>query len=117
MSSEQIKLRIQNAYRASLTSNTFYSRSSTIDYIFRDIHLFGREAGSDFIHTFSNEIVEEAVAVAKTRQPSMHINVSKSGKSALEGVAQALRDLTGLTVEISHSTVTMTWADETPRML
>ena len=117
MSPEQIKADVQNAYRASLSSNTFYSRNSGIDYLFRDIRIFGRDAGADLVNTFAAEIVREALDAAKTRQASMQLNLSRSGKAALEGAAQALRDLTGLYVEVSNSTITVIWADVTPRMV
>ncbi|MCJ2088529.1 hypothetical protein MKK88_21475 [Methylobacterium sp. E-005] len=90
------------------------SRSTSIQHLLRDVALFGGDAGRDFVGTNLNDLVREAVAVAVCKLALMHIPVHGFGKAAIQGMAQALRVLTGLEVDVSGKAVRLVWARPAP---
>ena len=116
MTPQEIKAKVQGAYvRALQNRSMMYSmRSSRIDHLFRDVKLYGRDAGADFVDTNLDRLVEEAVGVAGCKQPCLEMQVWGWGRAALEGLAQALRDGTDLKVEVAGSTVQLIWAEDSP---
>ncbi len=50
------------------------------------------------------------MAVAECKLTFMDIPVHGFGKAAIQGMAQALRELTGLEVDVSGSAVRLVWA-------
>ena len=118
MTPEQIKAKIQNAFQNAPT-NVSYGRfgSTEIEHLMRDLRLFGHDAGIDFIETYFDKIVSEAVGMATQRNSSMSMPLYGCGKLAVAAIAQDLRDRTMLNVDVSNSTITLTWADNSPRLI
>lgn len=65
----------------------------------------------DFVETHLDAIVREAKEAAECKAPSITMTIGGFGRSALDGMAQALQQLTGLQVDASGSTVTLAWAE------
>ena len=115
MSSQEIKARVQEAHRKAMANFSMQmSRSPSIHHLLRDVRLFGGDAGRDFVETNLENIVREAVAVAECKLTFMDIPVHGFGKAAIHGMAQALRELTGLEVDVSGSAVRLVWARTAP---
>ncbi|MBE7198125.1 MAG: hypothetical protein INR70_10015 [Parafilimonas terrae] len=93
------------------------SRGSNIHYLFRDTRLYGRDAGTDFVETNLEQIVQEAVSMAECKSPSLEIPPHGFGRAAVEGMAQALRDLTILNVEVNASSLRLVWAAPNPGLV
>ncbi len=110
MSTEEIKEKVQAAYKKAISTNMHMIRNSSFLAPFRDLKLYGREAGMDFVQTNLDLIVREAVSTAECRETSLSLPFCGSGRAALEGVADALRDITALRVEVQQSAVQLIWA-------
>ena len=112
MTSEQISQQVQAAYRQAMQNrNVQYKRSSGIEYLLRGLKLYGRDAGVDFAKTHLDAIVREAIEAAGYKASSIAMTAGGFGRSALDGMARALQQLTGLQVYASGSTVTLAWAE------
>jgi hypothetical protein len=116
MSSGEIKGKIQGAYTKAL-ENRFVERSRSSHDLFRDVKLYGREAGIDFVETHLEKIVQEAVETAGCKQVCLEMMVHGSGRGALQGVADALREATSLKVEVNNSSVRLIWAETKPGLV
>jgi hypothetical protein len=116
---QEIKAKVQAAYTASLQNRAvmYGMRTSPLDHQFRDLKLYGRDAGADFADTNLGRIIDEAVAVAGRKQPSMELQVYGWGRAAIDGMAETLRHRTDLKVEISGSTVQLIWAEDNPALI
>ena len=118
MQPNEIKEAVQSAYdAASRNSGVLVFRSSSSDRLFRDIKIYGRDAGVDFVETYIQYITTEAVEAAKTRDTKLDIAMYNSGQRALEGMADALRKMTLLKVEVSKSNIRLIWAGPTLGLL
>lgn len=95
-------------------SSMHMSRSSGIHHLFRDVRLFGADAGKDFVETNMENIVREAVGMAECKLASLEIPAHGFGRAAIEGMAQALRELTALEVDVSGNVVRLVWARPAP---
>ena len=71
MAPAEIKAKVQDAYKKAFAGNTQWSRSSGISDLLRDLKLYGREAGVDFVSTHLDRIVSEAVSAAECRETAM----------------------------------------------
>jgi hypothetical protein len=110
---QEIKTRVRGAYVRALQNSTMYSTwGSRIDDLFRDVKLYGRDAGTDFVETNLGRIVEEAVRMAGCKRPCLELQVYGCGRAALEGMAQALRDGTDLKVDVAGPTVRLVWSED-----
>lgn len=115
MTPGEIKGKIQGAYTSAMSNRSMQmSRGSNIHYLFRETRLYGRDAGTDFVETNLGQIVQEAVSMAECRSPSLEIPAHGFGRAAVEGMAQALRDLTDLNVDVSASGLRLVWAVPKP---
>ena len=116
---EQVKQRIQEAYTKAVQNTGMYmSRSSSgFSHLFRDLKLYGRDAGVDFIETHLDEVVREAVAEAECGKSRMTLAAFGFGRSAVDGMASSLRARTALKVEIQGSAVCLIWAEPSPGLL
>ena len=111
----EIKAKIQAAYSEAMAkTNMQRSRSSSFPMQFRDLKLYGRDSGADFVETNLEVIVNEAISAAECKQTSLVLPFYGSGRAALEGIAATLRDFTALKIEIHQSTVTLIWAVPNP---
>ncbi|MEE7462748.1 hypothetical protein MFUR16E_16495 [Methylobacterium fujisawaense] len=111
MTPAEIEAKVRGAHAEAL-ANRFMQRrrSSRIDDLVRDARLYGREAGADFAETHLGRLVDEAVGVAGCKEGALELTLHGSGHAALEGLAQTLRELTGLEVEVVGTTVRLSWA-------
>ena len=115
---EQVRDKVRQAYlRAVQDRSTQWSRVSSVPHAFRDARLYGGDAGADFAQTHLDTIVQEAIETAGRRGASLSLPVHGWGRAASEGLAQALRDRTGLEVELGSFEVVMVWGDERPRLV
>ena len=116
MTPQEIKAKVQGTYlRALQNRSVMYSmRSSRIDHLFRDVKLYGRDAGADFVDTNLDRLVDEAVGVAGCQQSYLDLQAYGWGRAAMTGMAEALRERTDLKVAISGSTVQVIWAEDNP---
>ncbi|ABY30318.1 hypothetical protein [Methylorubrum extorquens] len=113
MTPQEINAKVRGAYVRALQSSTMYSMSgSRIDDLFRDVKLYGRDAGTDFAETNLGRIVEEAARMAGCKRPCLEIQVYGWGRAALDGLAQTLRDRTGLKVDVAGPTVRLDWSED-----
>lgn len=112
MTSEEVNAKVKEAYaKAQENRNVQRQRiSSSIHDLFRDVKLYGREAGIDFAETHLDRIVHEAIETAGCRAPALEMTVYGFGRAALDGVAHALRELTALKVEVQGTTIRLIWA-------
>jgi aconitase B len=110
MSPEEIKAKVQDAFTQAM-KNRFVEKSRSSHDLFRDVKLYGCEAGADFVNTHLEAIVEEAVETAGCKQESLEMMVHGSGKAAIQGLAEALTKATSLTVEVKNSSVRLIWAE------
>lgn len=118
VTAREIKDRVQGAYVRALQNRSMYSmRSSRIHDLFRDVRLYGRDAGTDFVDTNLGRLVEEAVGTAGCKQASLELQVYGWGHGALDGMAQALRERTDLKVEVTGTTVRLIWAEDNPGLV
>ncbi len=119
MTPQDIKAKVQAAYAASLQNRAvrYGMRTSPLDHQFRDLKLYGRDAGADFADTNLGRIVDEAVAVAGRKQPSMELQVYGWGRAAIDGMAETLRHRTDLKVEADGTVVRLIWALDTPGLV
>ena len=118
MTPEEIKAKVQGAHVKALENrNVWRQRSSGIHDLFRDVKLYGREAGIDFAETHLDRIVQEAVETAGCRDPALEMMVHGFGRAALDGMAHALRELTALKVEVHRTTVRLVWAEMSPGLV
>lgn len=110
MSAHEIKDRVQAAYLKAMASRSSQqARPGGIDHLFKDLRLYGREAGVDFVRTHLDDIVEQAVDCAECKSGSMGLTTNGWGLAAREGMAEAIRDLSGLQAEVPRSGVIVTW--------
>jgi hypothetical protein len=109
----EIRAKVHGAY-AKAMQNRFVQmqRGSRIHDLFRDVRLYGREAGVDFATTHLGRLVDEAVGRAGCRDGALEMTLHGSGLAAVEGIAQALRDLTQLEVAVNGTTVRLVWAED-----
>ncbi|AWN49459.1 hypothetical protein DK419_26555 [Methylobacterium terrae] len=115
MTSAEIKAKVQDTHRRAMQSRSIQmSRDSGIQHIFQDVRLFGREAGADFVGTNLERIVREAVTRAECRDNALDVPVHGFGRAAVAGMAQALRELTDLTVEENVNTLRLILAVPSP---
>ncbi len=115
MTPEEIKSKVQGTHGRAMENRSMQrQRYSSISDLFRDVKLYGREAGVDFVETHLQRIVNEAVDTAECKDGSLELTAYGFGRAALEGRAQALRDLTALTVEADKSTIRLVWAEPNP---
>lgn len=118
MEPQEIKAKIQAAYAQALAqSNTQWSRDERFSHIFRDVKLYGRDAGCDFVATHMGAIVQGLIETAQTRAASATLTPYGFGNSALDGMAFTLRELTGLKVDRINQIITVAWADANPRLI
>ena len=111
MTPAEIEAKVRGAHAEALGNRLMQRRrSSRIDDLVRDARLYGREAGADFARTHLGRLVDEAVGVAGCREGALELALHGSGHAALEGLAQALRELTGLKAEVDGTTVGLSWA-------
>ena len=112
MTPEQVKEKVKSTYaRALLEKHVQWQHSQTLQYEFRDLRLYGREAKVDFVLTHAKRIVEEAVSEAECKRGSLSLPLHGCGKAALDGAAHALREVTALAVTVGPSGVTLTWKE------
>lgn len=112
MTPAEAKSKIQSAYQQSMRSSTiYYSSGSHLQHLFRELRLYGHDAGTDFVETHFGDIFNEAVESAQRKQPSLQITAHSFGKAAIGAIAQKLREKTDLKVEVSGSAVTLVWAE------
>jgi hypothetical protein len=116
MPSGEIKAKVQGAYTTAL-ENRFMQRHRSSHDLFRDVKLYGREAGIDFVDTHLERIVQEAVETAGCKESSLEMMIHGSGRAALQGVAHALREATSLKVEVNNSSVRLIWAEAKPGLV
>lgn len=118
MSSQEVKTKVQAVYTKSLTSSTMWSsRSSEVENLVRDLHLYGTDAGADFATTHFDVILKEILDAASTRKKSHQFNFYSFGRAAIKGLADTLQERTGLRVELAKSTITLTWAEDNPGLI
>ena len=118
MTPEQIKKKVQDAYLKALKHPSMqWQRHSGIHHLFRDLKLYGRDAGIDFIYSHLEAIIQEAVETAGCKNTSLVLTVDGSGQAAMEGITHALRQLTALKIDANRSTVTVSWAEANPGLI
>ena len=118
MTPDQVRERVLGAYRKAMDArNTQWSHNSGIAHLLRDVRLYGRDAGVDFVDTNLDGIVQEAVAAAECKWASLPIPVHGWGRGAAEGMAHALRERTGLGVQVGTSTMELVWGDARPHLV
>ena len=118
MTPGEIKAKVQAAYVKALGDRfRQMQRGSNIDELFRNVKLYGREAGTDFVETNLGRIVQDAVDRAECKESSLEMTAYGFGKGALAGMEQALRDATGLKVELSGTTLRLIWAEASPGLI
>ncbi|GLK67031.1 hypothetical protein [Hansschlegelia plantiphila] len=117
-SSQQIKQKIQAAYKAAV-QNSFMSRSRSpgIDQLFRGVRLYGHDAGVDFAETHLSSIIQEALEEAGCKEPSLTLETYDFGVAAIAGMAAILRERTALKVETTRSAITLIWAVPNPGLI
>ena len=115
---DQIKAKIQSAFQRAPT-NVFSQRFglTQLEHELRNLRIFGRDAGTDFVETYLDAIVNEAVEAARQRRPSISITFQGCGNMAVEAIAQGLRDRTDLRVDISEYILTLAWIDSSPNFI
>ncbi|TXM73145.1 hypothetical protein FV218_12020 [Methylobacterium sp. WL69] len=114
----EIKAKVQDAYVRALKDRFRHmQRGSNIDELFRNVRLYGRDAGIDFVETNLARIVQEAVDRAECKEASLEMSAYGFGKGARAGMEQALRDATGLKVELNGATLRLIWAEATPGLV
>ncbi|MEL6064584.1 MULTISPECIES: hypothetical protein [unclassified Methylobacterium] len=112
MTPAEIKARVQGAYREAMGNRSMQrQRSSRIHDLARDARLYGRDAGADSAQMHLGRLVDEAVGMAGCKDAALELTLNGSGRAALEGLAQAPRDLTGLKAEVDGTTVRLIWTE------
>lgn len=116
---QEIKDKVQAAYVASLQNRAvmYGMRTSPLDHQFRDLKLYGRDAGADFADTNLDRIIDEAVSVAGRKQPSLELQAYGWGRAAIDGMAETLRQRTDLQVEATGMVVQLIWAVDNPGLV
>jgi len=115
MTPEEIKAKIQGAHRKAVENRSVQrQRYPGLSDLFREVRLYGRDAGVDFIETHLSRIVNEAVEMAECKATYLELTAHGFGLAAVEGMAQALRDLTALKVEVDKATVRVIWSEPNP---
>jgi len=115
MTPQQVEEKVRTTYmRAIQDRHVRRQRSSGMQHMFQNLKLYGRAAGTDFVETHLEAIVQEAVSDAGCKRNSLSIPAYGCGKAAVEGIPQALRDLTFLEVHVSASNVTLSWGEADP---
>ena len=110
MDPEEIRSRVAACYDAAMAQSALHQRTSPMTQnLLHGARLFGREAGYDFVETHIDTFVRDAVEAAECRQSSLTFAISGSGRAAIEGMVEALRDLTHLSVQASQATVMVSW--------
>lgn len=118
MTSDDIKSQIQSAYSKAMGQpNFFRQRISQLSALFLHIRLYGRDSGIDFAQSHIHEIIADAIQAAECKNSHIEINCHGWGRAAIDGLASALQNETGLTVDINNTTLKLSWADPTPRLL
>lgn len=118
MTPGEIKAKVQGVYLKALGAPfRQMQRGSNLDELFRNLKLYGRDAGTDFVETNLVRIVQEAVDRAECRDASLEMTAYGFGKGALAGMEQALRDGTGLKVELNGTTLRLIWAEANPGLV
>lgn len=118
MTPDQVRGRVLGAYRKAMDArNTQWSHNSGITHLLRDVKLYGRDAGVDFVDTNLDRIIQEAVAAAECKWASLSVPVHGWGRAAAEGMAQTLRERTGLEVQAGASAVELVWGDARPHLV
>lgn len=113
MAPEDIKAKVHQTYERAHQGSTLYRRQHPqIDHMFRDLKLYGRDAGADFASTHLSRIVQDILDAAGSRQMSLTLHPHEFGKAAITGLEETLRERTGLRVEVAKSAITLTWAEE-----
>ena len=115
MTPTEIKAKVQDTHRRAMSNASLQmSRDGGVHHLFRDVKLYGRDAGVDFVETNIGQIVQEAVLMAECKRPSLEIPAYGFGKAAVAGMAQALEDLTALKIEVKGNTLQLIWAQPNP---
>ncbi len=115
MTPEQVRDRVRTTYmRAMQDLHVERQQSSGLQHMLQNLKLYGRAAGTDFVETHAEAIVQEAVSDAECKRNSLSIPAYGCGRAAIEDIAQALRDLTALKVNVSASNVTLSWGEADP---
>lgn len=118
MTPEEVKAKVREAYgKAQKNRNVWWQRNSGINDLFRDVKLYGREAGIDFSKTHLDKIVHEAVETAGCGVPALEMTIHGFGRAALDGMAHALREFTALDVEVHGTTVKLIWEETSPGLV
>ena len=118
MTPEEIKAQIQAAYMQAIGNrNSQKYRSGNIGHLFRDVTLYGQDAGVDFVETHIGQIVHEAVETAECKSPALELTLHGVGLSARKGMAETLRKLTDLKIELTQSQLRMIWAEAQPGLI
>lgn len=115
MTPTEIKAKVQDAHRRAMANAYLQmSRDSGVHHLLRDVKLYGRDAGTDFVETNLGQIVQAAVAMAECKRASLEIPAYGFGKGAIAGMTQALEDLTALKVEVKANTLHLIWSEPHP---
>ena len=118
MKPDEIKSKVQGAYQRAMANRSMQKmRDTGVHRLLRDVRLYGRDAGADFVETHLDGIVQEAVSMAECRSASLEIPAYGFGRAAVEGMIQALRDLTGLKVDASGTTIRLIWGEPSPGLV
>ncbi|GJD32282.1 hypothetical protein PMNALOAF_3550 [Methylobacterium adhaesivum] len=113
MAPEEIKAKVHQTYERAFQGSMSYSRRHPqVDHLFRDLKLYGRDAGADFAVTHLGRIVQDVLDAAGSRQMSLTLHAYEFGKAAIMGLEETLRERTGLRVEVVKSAITLIWAEE-----
>ncbi len=68
----EIKAKVQDTHRRAMSNASLQmSRDGGVHHLFRDVKLYGRDAGVDFVETNIGQIVQEAVSMAECKRPSL----------------------------------------------
>lgn len=108
MSPEHIKEKVTGAWRTA-TRAPWTDPEFGFEDVVRNVALYGREAGVDFAETHLDYIVQEATIAAGHRFGEMHTRFDNFGEAALAGVADTLRQRTGLIVDVKGPVLTLRW--------
>ncbi len=86
------------------------ARLMQVSKAFRDMKLYGREIEIEFTLMSLVRIVHKIVAMAEFRRPALDLPGHGHTRAAIDGLAQAPRDLTALEVEVAGTSVRLVWA-------
>ena len=118
MTPAEIKDKVQAAYaRAMEDRSSFSTRYSDINRLFRDVKIYGSDAGKDFIATNLDKIIKEMVEAANCKCAYLEVHIYGCGHAALKAMAETIQQLTSLPVERQSHGLKVSWANTTPRLL